>query len=67
MSHFDDAKELVSHVKGALPELEQAYQSSLHEQTVKPALLIDIKNVMENLRSWRWSTRPTDYSTGMGH
>ena len=51
MAHFDDAKELVNHAKSALPKLEQDYQSSLHEKTIKAALLIDIKNIMENLRS----------------
>ena len=51
MAHFDDAKELVKHAKSALPKLEQDYHASLHEKTVKPALLIDIKNIMENLRS----------------
>ena len=51
ISHFDDAKELVNHAKGALPKLEQDYQSSLHDKTIKPAVLIDIKNLMENLRS----------------
>jgi hypothetical protein len=51
MSHFDDANALVNHAKGALPKLEQDYQSSLKDRTVKPALLIDIKNIMENLRS----------------
>src|SRR5438128_1534615 len=51
MSHFDDAKNLVAHAKSKLPELEKAYQESLAEHTVKPALLIDIKNITENLRS----------------
>jgi len=51
MAYFDDAKELVNHAKNALPELEQDYQSSLNEKTVKAALRIDIKNIMENLRS----------------
>jgi hypothetical protein len=51
MAHFDDAKHLVYHAKNALPKLEQEYQSALHEKTIKPTLLIDIKNIMENLRS----------------
>jgi hypothetical protein len=51
MAYFDDANELVSHAKNALPRLEQDYQASLDEMTVKPVLLIDIKNIMENLRS----------------
>ena len=51
MAYFDDAKELVSHAKKALPKLEQDYRSSLDDKVVKPTLLIDIKNIMENLRS----------------
>ena len=51
MAHFDDAKELVNHAKIALLKLERDYQSSLHEKTIEAALLIDIKNIMENLRS----------------
>ena len=51
MAYSDDAKELVNHAKSALPKLEQDYRSSLCEKTVKAGLLIDIKNIMENLRS----------------
>ena len=51
MAHFDDAKALVDHAKNSFPTLEQDYRSSLHGKTVEPALLIDIKNAMENLRS----------------
>jgi hypothetical protein len=51
VSHFDDAKALVNHAKSALPKLEQNYQSSLNEKTIKPSLLIDIKNITENLRA----------------
>jgi hypothetical protein len=51
MSHFDDAKDLVKHANQALPKLEQEYQSSLNEQKIEATLLIDIKNLMENLRS----------------
>jgi len=51
MAYFDDAKELVEHAKSSLTRLKHDYQASLLEKTVKPALLIDIKNIMENLRS----------------
>lgn len=51
MPHFDDAKALVNYAKGALLQLEYVYRSSLDEKALKPALFIDIKNIMENLRS----------------
>lgn len=51
MAYFDDATALVNHAKQALPTIKQAYDESLHEQSVKPSLLIEIKNLMENLRS----------------
>lgn len=51
MIHFDEAKELVGHAANEMPKLEKAYQAALHEQNIKPAMLIEIKNVMENLRS----------------
>src|SRR5438094_3287265 len=51
MPYFDDAKDLVKHAKDTLPQLERDYEASLHDKTLKPALLVDIKNLMENLRS----------------
>lgn len=51
MAHFDDAKELVTHAATELPKLQKAYDDALHEQAIKPPLLIEIKNIMENLRS----------------
>lgn len=51
MSHFDDAAELVRHAKDDLAEVKKAYNESLHDKSIKPALLIKIKNLMENLRS----------------
>lgn len=51
MSYFDDAKELVIHGKQTLDKIKSAYEESLHEQTIKKSLLIEIKNFMENLRS----------------
>jgi len=51
MTYFDDAKALVEHAASEIPKLEQAYNDSLDQQCVQVALLIEIKNVMENLRS----------------
>jgi hypothetical protein len=51
MAYFDDAKELVAHANGEIPKLQAAYDESLTETKVKPKLLVEIKNVMENLRS----------------
>lgn len=51
VAYFSDATELVNHAKQAIPKLKQAYEESLNEQTIKPVLLIEIKNLMENLRS----------------
>lgn len=51
MTYFDDAKELVGHAASEMPKFEKAYQAALHEQNIKPTMLIEIKNVMENLRS----------------
>ena len=51
MSHFDDVKDLVAHAEDDLIKIRKAYDESLSEQSVKRNLLIDIKNLMENLRS----------------
>jgi hypothetical protein len=51
MRYFDDANELVLHGKQTLDKIKSAYEESLHEQTIKKSLLIEIKNFMENLRS----------------
>lgn len=51
MGNFDDAKLLVQHERERFAEIEQAYGASLSERKIKPNLLIDIKNFMENLRS----------------
>jgi len=51
MSYFDDAKNLVGHAKTLFQKIKQTYDESLNEQKVNPSLLIDIKNLMENLRS----------------
>ena len=51
MAYFDDAKALVEHAENEIPKLQAAYDQSLAETTIKPTLLVEIKNVMENLRS----------------
>ena len=51
MAYFDDARDLVAHATEKLAELREAYDQSLREQSVKRTLLIEIKNLMENLRS----------------
>jgi hypothetical protein len=51
MSYFDDANLLIQHARKHFAEIERAYSASLSEKAVKPTLLIEIKNFMENLRS----------------
>jgi hypothetical protein len=51
VSHFDDARELIKYARDRLPEIQSAYDRSLSDQEIKPQLLIEIKNFMENLRS----------------
>lgn len=51
MSYADDAKNLIDHGRRALTTIKAEYAACLHEKAVKPALLIAIKNFMENLRS----------------
>jgi len=51
MGLFEDAKSLVEHAEKELPTIEAEYKASLAEKTVRANLLIEIKNLMENLRS----------------
>lgn len=51
MTHFDDAKALVEHSKAALVRVRSTYDQSLHEHQVSPTLLVEIKSLMENIRS----------------
>jgi len=51
MSQFDDAKSLLQHAQGKLPEIRAEYETSLSKQNIGASLLVDIKNIMENLRS----------------
>lgn len=51
MGYFEDAKQLVQYAKDQFPQIEEAYNISLEDLEIKPKLLIEIKNLMENLRS----------------
>ena len=51
MTAFDDARSLVEHAEAALPKIRAAYDASLHSKEVSKSLLIEIKNICENLRS----------------
>lgn len=51
MSYFDDANHLVQYSIEHFTHIEEAYNASLSEKEIKPKLLIEIKNFMENLRS----------------
>ena len=51
MSYFDDANHLVRFASEHFHHIEEAYNASLSEKEIKPELLIEIKNFMENLRS----------------
>ena len=51
MKHLGDAKTLVAHARQELVRIELAYGESLSDKSVRPALLVEIKNLMENLRS----------------
>ena len=51
MSQCDDAKALLQHVIGKLPDINAEYKASLSKKNVETRLLVDIKNYMENLRS----------------
>jgi len=51
MSYFNDAKELIKHAENQFDKIKKVYEQSLREKSIKSELLIDIKNLMENLRS----------------
>lgn len=50
-SPFDDAKNLVNHAQKRLDDIRGRYESSLADKEIDPELPIEIKNLMENLRS----------------
>ena len=51
MDYFKDAKTLVDHAASEILKLQAEYEQSLTETKVRPAMLVQIKNTMENLRS----------------
>lgn len=51
MKYFDQALHLLAHSHEKLKEIKAAYDESITEQAVRPKLLIEIKNFLENLRS----------------
>ena len=51
MSAFDDAKSLIQHAEAELPKIRRAYEESLSTKAIGALLLVEIKNVCENLRS----------------
>jgi len=48
---FKDARHLIENCKGTIGSLGQLIGESLSERTIKPALLVNVKNFAENLRS----------------
>lgn len=51
MNYFKDAEDLLIHAKDKLDQIKTVYSQSINEQAIKKTLLIDVKNIMENLRS----------------
>lgn len=51
MAAFDDAEHLTTHAQVELVAIKNAYEESLSSKTISPKLLIEIKNLFENLRS----------------
>ncbi len=47
----NDIKNLLAHVEKSLVNIKNSYDQSLHDKDIPAFLRIDIKNVMENLRS----------------
>lgn len=46
-----DVDSFLSHVEGDLAKIKSTYEQSLREKNIPASLRIDVKNVMENLRS----------------
>lgn len=51
MDYFQSAKELIDYANESYSKIKKSYNDSLHDKKIKPTLLIEIKNFMENLRS----------------
>ena len=45
MAYKEDALELINESKNILAEIKTAYEESLHDQEIKPRLLIKIKKL----------------------
>ncbi len=46
-----DVNDLVTHIKSDLEKINREYESSIHNERISASLKIDVKNLMENLRS----------------
>jgi len=51
MDYFNDAKNLIGHARTSFQQIKRSYDESLTNKDIRPPLLIEIKNFMENLRS----------------
>src|SRR6266513_308693 len=51
MSHFEDARALVSYSENKIGFLRNLHAQCLEEQAIKPEFQIEVKNFVENLRS----------------
>ena len=51
MEYFVQAQQLLDNSRQRLQTLKGAYEASVRDQCVKPDLLIEVKNFLENLRS----------------
>ncbi len=51
MSAFDDANELLRQAESDLSSIRKGYEASLHAKSVSGTLRVQIKNLVENLRS----------------
>lgn len=51
MGYSEDVTQLILYAKEQFPQIKDAYNASLHAKIINPKLLIEIKNLMENLRS----------------
>jgi hypothetical protein len=51
MTAYEDAIELVNHASDELTKIRFAYEQGLSAKSVSPAMLISIKNLIDNLRS----------------
>jgi len=50
-NYFTEAKALIEHSRGSFENFKSEYDECLRKKTIQKTLLIDIKNILENLRS----------------